>query len=119
MILSMPPQFFPTSGHIMVCQGQTCRSRNSALLYQALWQYLEEHSLAYYKQGGSVRLTESGCLGACSYGPTLCTYRQTQEGGEQLEQAWYAACTLPLACRIAEAVHQRDELPSEQRYDNV
>ncbi|MEF2277153.1 NAD(P)H-dependent oxidoreductase subunit E [Deinococcus sp. YIM 134068] len=109
----MPSRYFKTSGHLLVCQGKSCQTRGSALLYRALWNHLERDGLAYYKTGGSIRLTESGCLGACSYGPTLCVYRK--RGGE-LEEGWYAAADLPLASAVARAVHEGAELPGEHRY---
>lgn len=107
------PKYFPTAGHLLLCQGQSCSARDSRLLRQALWQALEREHLAYYKAGGRVRLTESGCLGACSFGPTLCVYRE-REG--QLEQAWYAAVNFPLALAAARAVQDEEELPAEGRY---
>ncbi|MVN85836.1 (2Fe-2S) ferredoxin domain-containing protein [Deinococcus sp. HMF7620] len=111
----MAPKFFATRAHLLVCQGQSCQGRGSALLYKALWNHLERQSLAYYKKGGSLRLTESGCLGACSYGPTLCVYRPKPAGGG-LEEAWYAAVDFPLATRIAGAAHEETPLPEEHRY---
>ncbi|WP_221089972.1 (2Fe-2S) ferredoxin domain-containing protein [Deinococcus aquaedulcis] len=112
----MTPKFFSTRAHLLVCQGQSCQGRGSALLYRALWNHLERDALAYYKKGGSLRLTESGCLGACSYGPTLCVYRAQSGGGGALEQAWYAAVDFPLARRIAQAAHDEAPLPAEHRY---
>ncbi|EYB69411.1 hypothetical protein DEIPH_ctg008orf0147 [Deinococcus phoenicis] len=109
----MPPKFFPTRGHLLICQGQNCQARGSVLLHKALWNQLERSGLAYYKAGGSVRLTESGCLGACSYGPTLCVYRHR---GSELEEGWYAAVDFPLAARVAQAVHEGTELPEERKY---
>jgi (2Fe-2S) ferredoxin len=109
----MPPKYFKTSGHLLVCQGQNCQARGSALLYRALWNHLERASLAYYKTGGTLRLTESGCLGACSFGPALCVYRQ--RGGE-LEEGWYATVDFPLAVAVARAVHEGAELPGERKY---
>ncbi|MFC4639108.1 (2Fe-2S) ferredoxin domain-containing protein [Deinococcus hohokamensis] len=109
----MPPKYFPTRGHLLVCQGNSCQARGSALLYQALWKHLEREGLSYYKQGGSLRLTTSGCLGACSYGPTLCVYRPDGTG---LQEGWYAGVDFPLARRIAQAVHEQAPLPDEHRY---
>ena len=107
------PKYFKTSGHLLLCRGNNCQQRGSVLLQQALWKALERDGLAYYKQGGSVRLTESGCLGACSFGPTLCVYR---ERGGALEEAWYAAVDFPLARAVAQAVQDGAELPPEHRY---
>ena len=109
----MPAKYFKTNGHLLVCQGQNCQARGSVLLHKALWNHLERQSLAYYKAGGTVRLTESGCLGACAYGPALCVYR---ERGGVLEQGWYGAVDFPLARRVAQAVHDGTDLPAEGRY---
>lgn len=113
------PKYFATRGHLLLCQGASCQRVGADLLYQGLKQHLERGQLAYYKAGGSVRLTTSGCLGACNYGPTLCVYRQTAQGAEQahLEQAWYAAVNFPLARQVAQAVHTGEPLPLEHRYD--
>ncbi|GHF40570.1 (2Fe-2S) ferredoxin [Deinococcus metalli] len=109
----MAPLYFKTSGHLLVCTGPNCTARGSGLLYRALWNHLERHSLAYYKRGGSLRLTESGCLGSCSFGPSMCVYRQRAGG---LEEGWYAAVDVPLAARIAQAVHEGTDLPQEHKY---
>ena len=97
----------------MVCQNSNCLSRGSELLYRALWNALDERKLAYYKTGGSLRLSESGCLGACSFGPVMCVYRHRNG---QLEEGWYAAADLPLALEVAQAVHDETELPDKHRY---
>ncbi|WP_424950463.1 (2Fe-2S) ferredoxin domain-containing protein [Deinococcus sp.] len=109
----MLPHYFRTSGHLLVCQHTNCRARGSELLYQALWNTLEREKLAYFKTGGSLRLTESGCLGACSFGPVLCVYRQR---AGQLEEGWYAATDLPLALEVAKAVHEGEPLPEDRKY---
>ncbi|SMB89309.1 (2Fe-2S) ferredoxin domain-containing protein [Deinococcus hopiensis] len=109
----MPPKYFSTRGHLLVCQGPNCQARGSVLLQKALWNHLERSSLAYYKRGGSVRLTESGCLGACSFGPTLCVYRHRNGA---LEEGWYAAVDFPLAVQIAGALHEEAALPGEGKY---
>jgi hypothetical protein len=71
----MSARYFPTSGHLLLCQHQNCRARGADLLMLALTRALEQEKLLYYKAGGSVRLTGSGCLGACGYGPVLACYR--------------------------------------------
>lgn len=109
----MPPPYFKTSAHLLVCQHTNCRARGSDLLYKALWNALDTSRLAYYKTGGSVRLTESGCLGACSYGPVMCVYRRQDSG---LEEGWYAVTDLPLAMRVAQAAHDGTELPTDRKY---
>ena len=130
----MPAKYFPTSGHLLLCQHQNCRARGADLLMLALARALEQEKLLYYKAGGSVRLTGSGCLGACGYGAVLACYRSVPASGdaersvpasgdagggprsETLEQGWYEAVTLPLAVRIARAVHEGSALPDEQKY---
>ena len=115
----MTPPYFRTSAHLLVCQHTNCRARGSDLLYRALWNALDRERLAYFKTGGSVRLTESGCLGACTSGPVMCVYRQRDaaaDGSGGLEEAWYAATTLPLALRVARAAHEGTDLPTDGRY---
>jgi len=107
------PKHFPTRGHLLVCQNSNCKARGSALLYRALWNALEQDKLAYYKSGGSLRLTESGCLGACNFGPVMACYR-TRDG--QMEEGWYAAVDVPLARQVAQAMHDGADLPTERRY---
>jgi len=107
------PKHFPTRGHLLVCQNSNCKARGSALLYRALWNALEQDKLAYYKSGGSLRLTESGCLGACNFGPVMVCYR-TRDG--VMEEGWYAAVDVPLARQVAQAMHDGADLPTERRY---
>lgn len=109
----MPAKFFPTRGHLLVCQNVNCRSRGADLLYAGLKRTLENDRLAYYRSGGSVRFTTSGCLGACSHGPVMACYRE-RDG--QLEQAWYEHVDFPLAMKVAHAVHEGADLPAERRY---
>ncbi len=107
------PTYFKTSGHLLVCQHVNCRTRGSQLLYTALWNALDREKLAYFKTGGSLRLTESGCLGACSFGPVLCVYR---ERAGQLEEGWYAAADYKLGMDVARAVHTGEDLPTDRKY---
>ncbi|AZI41668.1 (2Fe-2S) ferredoxin domain-containing protein [Deinococcus psychrotolerans] len=107
------PRYFPTTGHLLICQNSNCKARGSDLLYRAVWNALEQDKLAYYKAGGSLRLTESGCLGGCKSGPVMTCYR-TRDG--QMEEAWYAAVDFPLARQVAQAIHDEAELPGERRY---
>ena len=71
---------------------------------------MEHERLSYYRTGGSVRLTESGCLGACGHGPTLVCYRDH-------EQAWYAPVSTTEALEIARSAHADDALPTKNRFD--
>lgn len=116
---TVAPKYFRTRGHVLICQNSNCQARGSAHLFKALWNHLEQEKLAYYKTDGHVRLTESGCLGACSYGPTVCVYReqQSQAGQGQLQEAWYAGVDLPLAKQIVNAIQHQSDLPTQHRYD--
>ena len=84
-------------------------------MFAEAWSELERRSLAYYKTGGSVRLTESGCLGACSHGPTLAAYHAGPDGS--LAQAWYVGMDGRAVLRVAEALHRGEPAPDEQRFD--
>jgi len=107
------PPYFPTRGHLLVCTGPRCSRAGSQRLFRDATDLLERRRLAYYKDGGTVRLSEAGCLGACGHGPTLACYR----GSVQLEQAWYFAADLALVTKVAEAVQSESALPRERRYD--
>jgi (2Fe-2S) ferredoxin len=107
------PPYFPTRGHLLLCTGPRCSRVGSQRLFREASDQLERRRLAYYKEGGTVRLSEAGCLGACGHGPTLACYR----GSVQLEQAWYCAADLPLVLRIAEAIQNETPLPDDRRYD--
>jgi (2Fe-2S) ferredoxin len=85
----------------------------SQRLFRDATDMLERRRLAYYKDGGTVRLSEAGCLGACGHGPTVACYR----GEAQLEQAWYCAADLALVTEVAEAVQTGTALPIDRRYD--
>ncbi len=108
------PKFFSTHGHLMLCQNTNCVQRGADHLHRVLTVALEREHLMYYKKGGTLRYTASGCLGACSSGPVLACYRQ-RDG--QLEQGWYYGATLPVALEVARAVHNERDLPLERRFD--
>ena len=107
----MTPQRYPTKGHLLVCTGPSCTARGSRALFDRLWVRFEHERLAYYRSGGSIRLTESGCLGACSYGPSVACY----SGGSE---AWYAGMDEQRIVALARAVQDGGELPAEGRYDD-
>jgi (2Fe-2S) ferredoxin len=75
---------------------------------------LEARNLAYYKSGGSVRLTESGCQGACEHGPNAIVYFTDATGA--LREAWYAGLVAERLLALAEAVHAFRPLPEDGRY---
>jgi (2Fe-2S) ferredoxin len=109
------PLFFPARAHLLLCTGPRCARRGSPRVFQEAWQTLERRSLAYYKQGGSVRLTESGCLGCCAHGPTLVAYHGDESGA--LAHAWYVGVDTPSLLRIAQALQDGDPPPEEKRFD--
>jgi (2Fe-2S) ferredoxin len=108
------PKFFTTQAHIQICTAKHCASRGAKPLFQAVWNGLAQEKLAYYSTGGNLRLTESGCLGACDFGPTLACYFKH---GQQLNQAWYFGMDYPRTMLLARALHGGLELPLEGRFD--
>jgi (2Fe-2S) ferredoxin len=110
----MKPQFFNTRAHLLVCTSQQCALKSSRILFQTLWQSLERERLAYYA-GGGLRLTESGCLGACQFGPNATCYRKLENGN--LEEAWYYGLDFPKVVNLARALNAGEDLPLEHRYN--
>ena len=99
----------------MLCTGQRCIEAGSRFLFRAVWQSLETEKLVYYKSGGNLRLTESGCLGSCQFAPSAACYFQ-RDG--KLEQAWYAKLDHPQIMALARALHGDQALPERNRYDS-
>ncbi len=110
----MKPTFFQTKAHLMICTDARCAKQGSAALFQSVWKALEDESLAYYKTGGGLRLTTSGCLGACQFGPTMTCY--FKKNG-QLREAWYHDMDRPKVLNVARALNANLEPPHEQRFD--
>lgn len=110
------PLFFSTRAHILVCTGPRCRQRGAGEVFRETWTILEEKRVAYYAKGGAVRLTESGCQGACDHGPNAIAYYGAP-GGRGLTEAWYAGLATASLVAIAEALHRGDPPPDEGRYD--
>jgi (2Fe-2S) ferredoxin len=111
----MPPTFFPTRAHVLVCTGPDCTQRGARELHARVTTQLEARKLAYYKAGGSIRLTEAGCLGACAHGPNACAYFDAGDGA--LRQAWYAGVTAEDVVALAAALHAGEEPPGTKRFD--
>jgi (2Fe-2S) ferredoxin len=70
-----------TSAHVLVCVDGRCAARGAEVLHARLWDDLEQEKLAYYRSGGSIRLTASSCLGSCDFGPTVAVYADRGEAG--------------------------------------
>ena len=104
----MKPTYYPTRAHLLLCTGPRCRARGADTVFRYLWDALEREGLAYYKTGGTLRLTESSCLGACCCGPILLAYPAG---------AWYYGVTVPAALEIARALHEGRDLPETNRFD--
>lgn len=110
----MKPAFFGTRAHVLICTGPDCAARGSRVLFEATWTALEREKLMYYSAGGNLRLTQSGCLGACQFGPILaCYFRRDDE----LREAWYAGLDYPRTISLARALHAGLEPPRDGRYD--
>ncbi|MGF1466175.1 MAG: (2Fe-2S) ferredoxin domain-containing protein [Sandaracinaceae bacterium] len=110
------PTHFPTRAHLLVCTGPRCRERGAGPLFERLWQDLEQRRIAYYRSGGNVRLTSSGCQGGCSFGPNALAYARGEDG--RLREAWYARQDLASLTRLAEALQDGAPLPAHGRYDD-
>jgi (2Fe-2S) ferredoxin len=108
------PIFFPTRAHVLLCTGPRCARAGSRRVLDLANAELERRRIAYYKDGGTVRLTEAGCLGACSYGPTVAAYHGDAQGG--LAEAWYVGMDAAKVVRLAEALHLGEPLPVEGRF---
>jgi (2Fe-2S) ferredoxin len=111
----LKPTFFKTKAHLMICTGSSCSEAGSKFLFRSVWQSLETEKLVYYKSGGNLRLTESGCLGSCQFAPSAACYFE-RDG--KLEQAWYAKLDHPQIVTIARALHGDQALPERNRYDS-
>jgi NADH:ubiquinone oxidoreductase subunit E len=117
---TIPPPGIPktdTAAHLLVCVGPRCTGRGARPMFQEVWDALDQEKIAYYRTGGSIRLTETGCLGACDYGPTIACYTampnspaidqtldQTLE--QTLEQTWRVNMTAEKIVELARGIHQ-------------
>lgn len=112
------PLFFATRAHLLLCTGPRCARRGSPRVLESAWRELESRALAYYKRGGSIRLTESGCLGQCSHGPTLVAYHADDQGETTgaLRESWYVGVDAPQLVDIAEALHRGGPPPGRGRF---
>jgi (2Fe-2S) ferredoxin len=110
----LKPTFFNTQAHLMICTGPSCETKGSRLLFQSVWNSLEREELMYYATGGKLRLTESGCLGACQFGPTVACYFKHED---HLREAWYVGMDYPRTINLAQVLHAELELPTAGRYD--
>lgn len=108
------PLFFPTRAHVLVCTGPRCSRAGSRQLVQQATAELERRHVAYYKSGGTVRLSEASCLGACSHGPTVVAYHAGPGG--TLAEAWYVGMDVPRVVRLADALHRGEPPPSDRRF---
>lgn len=109
------PLFFSTRAHVLVCTGPSCSRRGARELFARTWDEMERRRLAYHRAGGTVRLTESGCQGACDHGPNAIAYFGSADGG--LSEAWYAGLDDDALLRIVEALHHGETPPAGGRYD--
>lgn len=99
-----------------MCTGPSCTARGARPCFDGAWRDLEAQRLAYYTRGGSIRLTESGCLGACHFGPTVAAYVRRSDGA--LETAWYHGMDRERVSELCRAIHDERALPDAGRYDD-
>jgi hypothetical protein len=103
--LVQKPLFFETRAHVLVCTSVNCSRAGARRVFEATWRALEERKVAYYRDGGTVRLTESGCQGACGHGAQrdrLLRRRERRDARGATTQASTPRALLD----IAEAVHE-------------
>jgi (2Fe-2S) ferredoxin len=75
-------------------------------MFQEVWDALDREKIAYYRTGGSVRLTETGCLGACDLGPTIACYLANSDPASNvLTQTWRVNMTAEKIVGLARSVH--------------
>ena len=98
------PPIPSTSAHVLVCVDGRCAVRGSQELHRFLWQAMEEERLAYYRTGGSVRMTSSGCLGACDHGPTVAVYAPDAQG--IVQPRWFGSMTLPETLEVVRELNK-------------
>jgi (2Fe-2S) ferredoxin len=108
------PLFFPTRAHVLVCTGPRCSRAGSRSVVASATAELERRRLAYYKTGGSVRLSEASCLGACAHGPTVVAYHGESSG--TLAEVWYVGMDSARVVELAEALHHGGPPPSTNRF---
>jgi (2Fe-2S) ferredoxin len=94
-----------TAAHLLICVGPRCAANGAALMFQEVWESLDAEKLAYYRTGGSIRLTESGCLGACDFGPTVACYHRSSATDATMAQTWRIRMTTETTVSLARAVH--------------
>jgi (2Fe-2S) ferredoxin len=92
------------AAHLLVCVGPRCSSRGAREAFDEVWDQMDRERLAYYRTGGSVRLTESGCLGACDLGPTVACYQRRPD--ELIEQKWFVRMSVARIMELARSVHR-------------
>ena len=110
------PLFFATRAHVLACTGPSCALRGGREVFEATWHAMERRRLAYYPGRGTVRLTETGCQGACQHGPNAIAYYSAPDG-RGLAEAWYAGMTEAHLVDLVEALHGGRPLPGMGRYD--
>jgi (2Fe-2S) ferredoxin len=82
-------------------------------VFASTWKTLEAKKVAYYRDGGTVRLTESGCQGACGHGPNAIVYFVDASG--TMREGYYTGLDAERLIAIATAVHeQRDPGPANR-----
>ena len=101
---SRPHDVAAPTPHLLVCTGPNCAARGAGAMFSAVWAGLERDHLAYYKTGGSVRCTATGCLGACSEGPTVAAY------GNDGTAQWWVAMTADATIALAAELHRNAEV---------
>ena len=94
-----------TRAHVLVCTGPQCSGRGARQLFRSAWTAYEEERIAYYRTGGSVRLTETGCLGACDFGPNIAVYEGVSDG--LCRERWIGSVDLPALVAVGRELNAK------------
>lgn len=105
------PTIFRSKGHLLVCTGPQCAARGGQSVFRATEHALEANHLVYYRRGGVLRLTESGCLGGCQHGPVACLYLRGETDG-----AFFHSFSVDTALAIGFAVQNDAPVPNTFRF---
>lgn len=114
MVRVQRPLFFQTRAHVLVCTGPNCVRDGAREVFASTWKTLEASKVAYYRDGGTVRLTESGCQGACGHGPNAIVYFVDASG--TMREGYYAGLDAARLVAIATAVHEQRDPGVANRY---
>jgi len=108
------PLVFQTRATVLVCTGVNCARDGARHVLHATTRSLDARHVAYHREGGTVRLTESACQGACGHGPNAIVHFIDASGA--LREGYYAGLHAARLLEIVEAVHEGSDPGPANRY---